>query len=246
MERRLSKAAGARRLSIYVVGGVSLFLLLHVLLNSATYLVTAHPSGRAMRAILNRPIARRSQKLRILHLIDLPTHMSIMDRWFARSQVAFSSHGELVEDAPIWGPGFAEYHSNESLSDNIRLRYGASNYFDAVLPYYNTDQVAIHQQQNDSASLSRQLKELSQLGVVIVDRPHEMRDFRRRLFMSGPVSSSTSAARSHRARRSKRHANSLPVSERMHGLPAPLREPDPPGTSAAPRQPQSFLLSHCQ
>lgn len=124
-----------------------------------------------------------SKKLRILHLTDLKTHQSIMDRWFARSHKAFAINQELVADAVLWGMGFPGYDPEKTLTQNIDARYGRTDYFDAILPYYNMDQwwkFAI-----DPTPWFAQIKELSSHGTIVIDRPHEMRDFRRSPFLEG-------------------------------------------------------------
>lgn len=42
---------------------------------------------------------------------------------------------DLVEDAPIWGKGWEGYDDQLSLTENVRKKFGRSNYFDAVLAY---------------------------------------------------------------------------------------------------------------
>jgi hypothetical protein len=116
--------------------------------------------------------------LTILHYIDKKTSDSLMDRWFARSQAQFARNTQIVADAPLWGPGFPDYDSSLSLTANIKQKYGRENYFDAILPYYNGDQVQwLH---TDPTPMFRNVKELSvKGGTIVMDRPHEMRDGRR-------------------------------------------------------------------
>jgi hypothetical protein len=142
-----------------------------------------HTIRHQLDRLLRRPQPDERTRLRILHLIDQETHGSIMDRWFSRSQLAFAANTELFADAPLWGPGFAGYNEVLSLADNIQNQFGSLTYFDAILPYFNTDQVAKFAEQNASHAFAAQLKYLSSHGVVIMDRPHEMRAFRRADFM---------------------------------------------------------------
>jgi len=118
-----------------------------------------------------------ARKLRVLHLIDRPTMESTMDRWFMRSQQEFEMATDLVADAPLWGRGFDGYDEKETLVQNIVRKYGKADYFDAVLAYYNGDQD--NHLRIDPAPRFLQIAELSRHGVVIMDRPHEMRDRRR-------------------------------------------------------------------
>jgi hypothetical protein len=68
------------------------------------------------------------------------------------------------------------------LTQNIAHKFGSAHHFDAALVYFNNDQVKfLH---IDSKPWFAQVKELSQQGdgVVIIDRPHEMRDLRKAEF----------------------------------------------------------------
>lgn len=105
-------------------------------------------------------IAIYDRRIRVLHYIDFVTHdvcrflpicstpfvwlkivmtQSLMDRWFQRSHANFAKRNDIVEDAPLWGPGFPDYADHISLTDNIIRKYGSPDYFDAVLPYFNTE-----------------------------------------------------------------------------------------------------------
>ena len=52
-----------------------------------------------------------------------------------RSQEQFESATDLVADAPIWGIGFEGYNPAFTLTENVVMRYGRADYFDAVLAY---------------------------------------------------------------------------------------------------------------
>jgi hypothetical protein len=79
----------------------------------------------------------------------------------------------------MWGTGFEGYDASKSLLDNLETRFGRADYFDAILPYYNGDQA--NHLKWDPAPYFLELREVSSAGrgVVIMDRPHEMRDGRR-------------------------------------------------------------------
>ncbi|KAA1100243.1 hypothetical protein PGT21_032338 [Puccinia graminis f. sp. tritici] len=121
-------------------------------------------------------------KLKILHLVDKDTAEVLMDRWLLHSHDAFLARPDLVSSAILWGPDFEGWKNTLSLTQNIAQKFGSADHFDAVLVYFNNDQVKfLH---IDSKPWFAQVKELSQQGngVVIIDRPHEMRDLRKAEF----------------------------------------------------------------
>ncbi|KAG0141012.1 hypothetical protein CROQUDRAFT_664417 [Cronartium quercuum f. sp. fusiforme G11] len=126
----------------------------------------------------------RPNKLNVLHLIDKDTSEVLMDRWFLHSYDAFSARPDIILTSKIWGPDFEGYQNSLTLSKNIENQFGSSDFFDAVLVYFNNDQVKfLH---IDPKPWFQQIKELSSQGkgVVIIDRPHEMRDMRKEEFYS--------------------------------------------------------------
>ncbi|KAI8445871.1 hypothetical protein BY996DRAFT_6423429 [Phakopsora pachyrhizi] len=75
---------------------------------------------------------------------------------------------DLYSSAVLWGPDFKGWQSSTTLTKNIKNQFGSESYFDAVLVYFNNNQV-------------KQPKTLSQQGdgVIIIVRSHEMRDMRK-------------------------------------------------------------------
>ncbi|MBW0577097.1 hypothetical protein O181_116812 [Austropuccinia psidii MF-1] len=121
-------------------------------------------------------------KLNILHLIDQDTARVLMDRWLLHSHDAFLGRPDLISSAILWGPGFPDWINSLSLTHNIANRFGSSDHFDAVVVYFNNDQVKFLG--IDPKPWFDEIKHLSQQGkgVVIIDRPHEMRDMRKAEF----------------------------------------------------------------
>lgn len=91
----------------------------------------------------------------------------------------FASRPDLVSEASLWGPGFPSWNPSVSLSHNIKSHFGTSDHFDAVLVYFNNDQM--WRLGTDPMPWFKEVEELSRQGkgVIIIDRPHEMRDQRR-------------------------------------------------------------------
>jgi hypothetical protein len=186
----MSNGVGLSPRSKHILVGTGAILALIVILAAAvptTSTAISHSvrwSTSLVRPLLRQPskaascTPARPKRLNVLHYIDKKTHDALMDRWFSRSQEAFQRNSQFIADAPLWGPGFEGYDTTLSLTSNVRLRYKREDYFDAILPYYNGDQVQwLH---TDPVPTFRQVKELSQRGnTVVIDRPHEMRDARR-------------------------------------------------------------------
>ncbi|KNZ53124.1 hypothetical protein VP01_3338g4 [Puccinia sorghi] len=139
--------------------------------------------GLGLNKLSSNPGPIRS-KLNILHLVDRDTAQVLMDRWLLHSHDAFVARSDLISSAILWGPDFDGWKKELSLTQNIAHRFGSTHHFDAVLVYFNNDQVKfLH---IDTKPWFAQVKELSQQGngVVIIDRPHEMRDMRKAEFYS--------------------------------------------------------------
>lgn len=95
---------------------------------------------------------------------------------------AFSSRSDIIASSALWGPDFEDWDKSQTLSRNIGIKYGRADFFDAVMVYYNNDQAKfLH---IDSKPWFKQIKDLSAQGkgVIIIDRPHEMRDMRKEEF----------------------------------------------------------------
>lgn len=130
----------------------------------------------------NSSVGPTRSSLKILHLVDQDTAQVLMDRWLLHSHDAFVQSPHLISSAILWGPDFEGWKKSLSLTQNIALRFGSADHFDAVLVYFNNDQVKfLHL---DPKPWFAQVKELSQQGkgVIIIDRPHEMRDLRKAEF----------------------------------------------------------------
>ncbi|KAH9817706.1 hypothetical protein DFH28DRAFT_962749 [Melampsora americana] len=122
------------------------------------------------------------KKIKILHLIDKDTSEVLMDRWFLHSHDAFLARDDIISSAVLWGPDFEGWSKSKTLSQNIEAKYGSPGFFDAVLVYFNNDQVKFRHV--DPKPWFDEIKELSTKGkgVIIIDRPHEMRDMRKEEF----------------------------------------------------------------
>ncbi|CAH7688283.1 hypothetical protein PPACK8108_LOCUS23226 [Phakopsora pachyrhizi] len=82
-----------------------------------------------------------SSKLKILHLINRRTSEVLMDRWMIHSHDAVVKATDFYSSAVLWGPDFKGWQSSKMLTKNIKNQFGSESYFDAVLVYFNNDQV---------------------------------------------------------------------------------------------------------
>ncbi|CAH7675777.1 expressed protein, partial [Phakopsora pachyrhizi] len=48
---------------------------------------------------------------------------------------------DLYSSAVLWGPDFKGWQSSKMLTKNIKNQFGSESYFDAVLVYFNNNQV---------------------------------------------------------------------------------------------------------
>ncbi|KAI8454561.1 hypothetical protein BY996DRAFT_6413803 [Phakopsora pachyrhizi] len=73
---------------------------------------------------------------------------------------------DLYSSAVLWGPDFKGWQSSKTLTKNIKNQFGSESYFDAVLVYFNNNQVKF-------LKLTQYLRSNSQ------SLSHEMRDMRK-------------------------------------------------------------------
>ncbi|CAH7676153.1 expressed protein [Phakopsora pachyrhizi] len=48
---------------------------------------------------------------------------------------------DIYSSAVLWGPDFKGWQSSKTLTKNIKNQFGSESYFDAVLVYFNNNQV---------------------------------------------------------------------------------------------------------
>ncbi|CAH7683580.1 hypothetical protein PPACK8108_LOCUS17209 [Phakopsora pachyrhizi] len=82
-----------------------------------------------------------SSKLKILHLINRWTSEVLMDRWMIHSHDTVVKATDLCSSAVLWGPDFEGWQSSKTLTKNIKNQFGSESYFDAVLVYFNNNQL---------------------------------------------------------------------------------------------------------
>ncbi|CAH7674828.1 hypothetical protein PPACK8108_LOCUS9758 [Phakopsora pachyrhizi] len=86
-------------------------------------------------------VGQISSKLKILHLINRWTSEVLIDRWMIHSHDAVVKATDLCSSAVLWGPDFKGWQSSKTLTKNIKNQFGSESYFDAVLVYFNNNQV---------------------------------------------------------------------------------------------------------